>query len=149
MDIPRFGLPMRIAAKTEYACVAVLQLAAHYGERRAVCVREIADEHGIAQSFLLQLLALLKKAGLVTSTRGSAGGFALARPPEEISLGEVMAVIDGDPADPPPAADPESRTARVLRAAWDRAAQAQSQVLHGTTLAELLERVQTENMYYI
>src|SRR5215467_8368810 len=86
---------MKVSAKTEYACLAMLELAAHYGSNEPVRIRTIADEHGIPSRFLVQILLQLKGAGFVASTRGAAGGYQLVKPPEEITLGEVMAVIEG------------------------------------------------------
>ena len=85
---------MRIPAKTEYACIAILDLAARYGSAEPVCVREIADAHGIPSHFLVQILLQLKGAGLVTSTRGAAGGYRLSHSPDEITLARVMAAVD-------------------------------------------------------
>lgn len=81
---------MNIPAKTEYACVAVLELAAHYGSGEPVPVRTIAGRHEIPDRFLVQILLQRKAAGLVASKRGSAGGYRLACPPAEVSLGQVM-----------------------------------------------------------
>ncbi len=61
---------MRISAKTEYACVAVLELAAQYGTGQPVRIRKIAERHDVPPRFLVQILLQLKGAGLVASTRG-------------------------------------------------------------------------------
>src|SRR6187401_3716277 len=84
---------MIVSAKTEYACIAVLELAARHGSGEPVRIREIADAHGIPSRFLVQILLQLKGAGLVQSTRGATGGYALAKPPEAISLADVMAPL--------------------------------------------------------
>ena len=78
---------MNIPAKTEYACVAMLELAANYGSDEPVPIRTIAARHGIPDRFLVQILLELKAAGLVTSTRGAAGGYRLTCPPADVSLG--------------------------------------------------------------
>ena len=87
---------MKLSAKTEYACLAMLQLAAEYESGEPLQIRRIADEHGIPSRFLVQILLQLKGASLVASTRGAAGGYRLARPPQEISLADVIDVIEGD-----------------------------------------------------
>lgn len=141
---------MKVSAKTEYACLAMLELAAHYGSNEPVRIRTIADEHGIPSRFLVQILLQLKGAGYVASTRGASGGYQLVKPPEEISLGEVMAVIEGQ--------DPEvsntnskSATARVLKETWREVAQVEYDTLRSITFAELVSRIhrQSENMFYI
>ena len=88
-----FRRSVKVSAKTEYACIAMLELAASYGSGEPVRIRRIADEHGIPSRFLVQILLQLKGAGLVASTRGAAGGYQLTRPPGEISLATVMNVI--------------------------------------------------------
>src|SRR5262245_33053795 len=89
---------MRISAKAEYACVAMLELALNYRARdtvpRPVRIKAIADAQGIPQRFLVQILLQLKTAGLVASVRGAAGGYQLARPPGAISLVEIIGAID-------------------------------------------------------
>ena len=64
---------MRISAKTEYACIAMLELASQYGSGTPVRIRRIAERHDVPPRFLVQILLQLKGAGLVTSVRGAAG----------------------------------------------------------------------------
>src|SRR5438552_17237987 len=85
---------MRVSAKAEYACVAMIELARSYGEPQPVRVKAIADAHGIPQRFLVQILLQLKGAGLVVSLRGAAAGYQLARPPRAIRLADVINLID-------------------------------------------------------
>src|SRR5258708_1237978 len=82
------------SAKAEYACIAMLELATQYGDPQPLRLKSIADAHEIPQRFLVQILLHLKGAGLVVSTRGASGGYVLARPPEQISLADVIRVID-------------------------------------------------------
>ena len=67
---------MRISAKAEYACIAMIELATSHGEPQPVRIKTIADNHGIPQRFLVQILLQLKGAGLVVSVRA---------PPADIS----------------------------------------------------------------
>src|SRR5262245_53869426 len=90
------------SAKAEYACIAMLELAAQYGDPQPVRLKNIADAHEIPQRFLVQILLQLKGAGLVISTRGASGGYLLARAPDQISLADVVRVIDrSDTTDKP------------------------------------------------
>jgi Rrf2 family protein len=142
---------VKVSAKTEYACIAMMELAARYSDGEPVRIRDIAERHGVPSRFLVQILLQLKGAGLVASTRGAAGGYQLLKPPDEVSLGEVMAVIDG-PAEPPAsAASADSPAARVLTATWRDIAEAEQRAMYSVTFAELAERArqQTEQMYYI
>lgn len=85
---------MRISAKAEYACVAMMELAACHGQDQPLRIKNIADSQGIPQRFLVQILLQLKTAGLVISVRGAQGGYQLARPPEQISLAAIINAID-------------------------------------------------------
>jgi Rrf2 family protein len=94
---------MRLSAKAQYACVAMVELACSHGDPNPVHLKDIADKHGISQRFLVQILLQLKGAGLVDSTRGATGGYLLAKPPAQISLAEIVHAIDQAPP-PAPAA---------------------------------------------
>lgn len=141
---------MKLFAKTEYACIAVLELALRHGAGQPVRIREIAETHGIPARFLVQILLQLKGAGIVVSTRGAGGGYQLAKPPEQISLGEVMSIIAGDQPWQS-AANGNTPTTRVLLKTWRDAAEQERQHLRGINFANLVERCQVdlEQMYYI
>jgi Rrf2 family protein len=141
---------MKISAKTEYACLAMLELARAYDSGEPVRIRSIADEHGIPSRFLVQILLQLKGAGLVESTRGASGGYQLVRPPDEITLDEVMAVVDGKEKLPNPAGA-KSPTRRALLKAWRDAELARQELLRDLTFAELVQRAsgEVEQMYHI
>ena len=131
---------MRVSAKAEYACFAMLELASGYAARQPVRVKTIADAHGIPQRFLVQILLQLKGAGLVSSVRGASGGYQLARPPEKIALADVVNAIDRAPVRPAPVASPTSPVVQTVRAVW-RDLQAQEQhALQELSLAELVRR---------
>jgi Rrf2 family protein len=142
---------VKVSAKTEYACIAMLELAASYGSGEPVRIRNIAEQHGIPSRFLVQILLQLKGAGLVTSTRGASGGYQLLKPPDEISLASVMAVIEGPPEEVTTSASPDSSAARALADTWQEIAAVEHEMLESVTVAELLERARrhNENMYYI
>ena len=141
---------VNLAAKTEYACLAALDLAAHHDSVEPVRIRDIADRHGIPARFLVQILLQLKGAGLVSSTRGASGGYQLARAPEEISLGEVITVMEGRPGAPQSSATKQTPAIRVLLNTWRHAMESQYDLLDSCTLAELAERARGETeMYYI
>lgn len=141
---------MRVTAKTEYACLALLELARHHGREGPLRAAEISAEHGIPLRFLVQILLQLKAAGLVRSVRGAAGGYFLARSPREIALSEVLAAVEGAPQ--AAASDASlSGAARALAATWRTAAAAEQQVLAQVTLADVLSRIDrgAQGMYYI
>ena len=145
---------MRLSAKTEYAAIAVLELARQWTSGEPVRIRSIREAHGVPARFLVQILLQLKGSGIVTSTRGAAGGYQLARPPAEITLEDVFRVIEGpDELLTAVTADlaGRSRTVTVLLDAWRQAARAETEALQSITFADLVERSRAVNepMYYI
>ncbi len=84
---------MQISAKTDYAIRALLNLAAHQPE--LVKVDTIVEEQGLPRKFVEAILGELRRAQLVRSQRGASGGYALALPAAEITLGAVIRVVDG------------------------------------------------------
>jgi len=142
---------MNVSARTEYACLALLELALHYHTGQPVRVREIAEAHGIPPQFLVQILLQLKAAGLVASTRGASGGYRLVREPGELSLGEVMSVMDGPLQGADRNAATETPLSRALQQTWQRAVAAERELLDSTSFADLIEDVRepAEQMFYI
>ncbi len=141
---------MKVSAKTEYACLAMLELASSFGSGQPVQIRRIADRHGIPARFLVQILLQLKGSGYVNSTRGAAGGYELLRSPRQITLADVIGAIEG-PEDSAPVVNSDAAAARVLRNCWQEVTLAEKKMLANITLADLAERVrkQAEPMYYI
>lgn len=141
---------MKISAKIQYAALATLELAARYETGAPVQIRCIAADHGIPSQFLVQILLQLKTAGLVISTRGASGGYQLARSPDDITLGNVVDAIEGTEPEASPLED-GSAMALTLRETWLRVADSQRELLHGTTLTELVEQAEAKSnaMYYI
>src|SRR5260370_41621562 len=106
---------MRISAKASYACLAMLELAAHHTDSQPIQLKTIARAHRIPPRFLVQILLQLKAVGLVGSTRGSFGGYQLARSPGDISLAEVINALDRHSVAPPgPLAAPRTPTAKAV-----------------------------------
>ncbi|MCA9195980.1 MAG: Rrf2 family transcriptional regulator [Pirellulaceae bacterium] len=142
---------MHVSAKSEYACIALLELAASFGSGEPVQIRKIAETHGIPPRFLVQILLQLKGAGLVSSTRGAAGGYQLVRDPRDITLSQVMQIIDGQPTTLASNASNVTATSNVLLKIWRAAADAEQTILDSTTFADLAEQVknEAEDMYYI
>jgi Rrf2 family protein len=141
---------MKVYAKTEYACIAVLELARSHDRGEPVRIRDIADRHGIPSRFLVQILLQLKGAGLVQSTRGAAGGYQLAKSPDQITLYEVMSVIEGQESINS-ATTTNSPVSRVLLKTWREIDEQEREMLRSITLADLADRLkdETEQMYYI
>ena len=129
---------MKVSAKAEYACLAVLALARHGLGGPPLRIREISQEYDIPERYLVQILLQLKGAGLVASTRGALGGYRLARPAASISLSEILGVIDGpDTALASGMASRRPTASSVLATVWENVRAAELAVLDRTTIAEL------------
>jgi Rrf2 family cysteine metabolism transcriptional repressor len=129
------------SAKAEYACRAMLELAARHDDPQPVRLKAIADAHGIPQRFLVQILLQLKGNGLVASTRGASGGYQLGRTPDQISLADIIGVIDRNERGPARTDDVTSPTTEAIRGVWRRVQAQQQRILEETTLADLVQRI--------
>lgn len=145
---------MELSCKTEYALLALLELAIRYNEGEPLQIRQIAAQQNIPDRYLEQLLATLRRSGLVRSQRGAKGGYLLAREPRKITLFDIVSCLDG--LDAP---ELEQETARatlenaVIGEIWREVRQAVNLVLQQHTLQDLCEkrdaRRQLDIMYYI
>jgi Rrf2 family protein len=146
---------VELSLKSEYAILAMLELASNFALDQPLQIRQIANQQNIPDRYLEQLLATLKRQGLVKSQRGSKGGYILAREPWEISLLEIIHGIEGyDPiTEKTIKANHESASLSVIRDAWEAAQKAAANVLDSCTLKDLCDRQRqrqiTTTMYYI
>jgi Rrf2 family protein len=146
---------VELSCKSEYALLALLELAAVYASGEPLQIRQISAQQNIPDRYLEQLLATLRRGGLVRSQRGAKGGYLLARDPWKITLLEVLSCLEG--LDP----QPQNETAKpnksvegvVICEIWQEADQAANAVLQKHTLQELCDRRdarrQLDLMYYI
>ena len=142
---------MRVSAKAEYAIKAVLDLAMHQ-RAELIPIQDIAGRQAIPQRYLEQVLLALKRSGLLTSKRGSSGGYHLTRPPEEITVGAVLRAVEGESA--PFEVLGRGGHGHDLAALWTEIGEAVSRVVDGLTFGELAARVRerraaVRSMYYI
>ncbi len=131
---------MKVSAKAEYACLALLALARQHPAAPPLRIREISETYAIPERYLVQILLRLKSAGLVTSTRGAAGGYHLGRPAATISVGQILSAIDGPEVAARDAQGSRRPAAAVLDPVWERVRAAERAVLENTTVAQLAER---------
>ncbi|MGH9065541.1 MAG: RrF2 family transcriptional regulator [Acidimicrobiales bacterium] len=85
---------MKVSTRGDYASRALLSLALH-DDAEPTSVHHLAERTGLPQPYLEQILLALKGAGLVRSKRGVGGGYVLARPPGEVTLGQIVSAVDG------------------------------------------------------
>jgi Rrf2 family transcriptional regulator, cysteine metabolism repressor len=137
---------MRVSARAEYGCLAVLDLAMNYGSNEPVPIKRICESHNIPHGFLVQILQQLKGAGYVISTRGAAGGYQLAQSPDQISLGDALNAIDGPRhVDYDLASSDITPALRALRSVWQQAAEQVDRMLVNVTFADLVECARRES----
>ena len=137
-----------MSIKSDYAARAVLALARHYPESAALRIEQMAAAQRVPPKYLPQILVELKARGIVRSVRGMAGGYLLARPPGDISLGDVLRAVQGPVFDTPALSD--SHCPPELRRAWRKLQQALEDTADAITFLQLLEEgAEKEKMYYI
>ena len=85
---------MRVSAKELYGLRAMSEFARHFGGG-PLPLADVARTQGISQSYLEQIAIDLRRAGLLDSTRGAQGGYHLVRPPQEITIGDVIRALEG------------------------------------------------------
>ncbi len=147
---------MRFSVKSEYAVTAVLDVAGH-SDKGPVHVRSIASRHSIPLRFLEQVMASLKKAGIVDSVRGAQGGYVLARDPRSINVAQIIEAIEGPISPVEYAAEPAEfkgmrKNGHVVREVWDEVKRAVSDVLNGVTIDDLNRKIREKEvpvMYHI
>ena len=134
---------MKVSTRGDYAARALLSLALHAETDSPTSVRDIAERTALPQPYLEQILLALKGAGIVRSKRGVGGGYVLARPPGEITLGAIVAAVDGpivvgDFGQPHEngACDHEGQCA--LLAVWSEVGEHMRQHLDSFTLADMV-----------
>lgn len=86
---------MKLSKRGEYGLRAMIDLADRMSESEVVQIKDLAKREQIPVKFLEQILLTLKNAGLLQSKMGVGGGYYLARPPEEITLGQIARILDG------------------------------------------------------
>ena len=86
---------MKLSTKGRYGLRALLDLALH-NEEEAVSLQSIAERQNISMGYLEQLMRMLKREGLVSSVRGAGGGYHLAKPAAEISVGDILRALEGN-----------------------------------------------------
>jgi Rrf2 family protein len=134
---------MKVGSRGDYGLRALVYLASLSDSGEPVQIHAIAERQQIPEDYLRQLLVHLRLAGLVRSVRGPHGGYLLAKPATEISMGEVLDVLEG-PTDPMSCRHLDDGAERCdilaacnIRAKWREAVGRMQQELYDTNLAEL------------
>lgn len=134
---------MKISAKTDYACRALLELALHWPSEAPLQIHTISQRRGIPMKFLTQILINLKQGGLVESLRGQKGGYILARAPQEITLKEVVQNFLETGYTNHGAQ--RKKNASVFNAIWQEITEETSRVMEKITFDEIVKRERNLN----
>ena len=138
---------MKVSVKSDYAARAVMGLARHFQKDMAVRVEDWRRSKGSLRIIWFKF-SLIKSQSIVRSQRGKEGGYLLARPPAEITLGDILRCVHGQVFDSPALTD--SRCPAELRAAWKKLQGALEGSADSITFQQLLEEsTGREKMYYI
>ena len=145
---------MRLSTKGRYGVKAMLDLAIHSSEGH-IALKNIAERQNISEHYLEQLIAVLRKAGLVKSVRGAQGGYVLAQEPSEITVGSILRALEGSLAPVDCVVEDESYDCEksqccVTRSVWLKVRDSINQVIDSITLEDLIEdyrKLKTDDSY--
>mgnify|MGYP001549338420 CR=1 FL=1 len=137
---------MRISVKVDYACRVMAELARLHGSGELAQIEHLARIEEVPANFLAQILGKLREHGLITSRRGNLGGYMLARPPEEISLHDILIAVEGRCLHL--SGNFQGRSGRRLKQVWDEIGQGLVEKTKSYTLNQLVSKNPAE-MYYI
>lgn len=132
---------MKLSTRSRYGTRLLLDMARHY-DQGPVQLNDIAERQGVSVKYLEQILIPLKKAGYVTSKRGPKGGHMLAKAPGEVTVGEIVVLLEGKSEFVQCLSNPEicNRSDDCLtRPLWKQALDAMQEKLDGVSLADLLD----------
>lgn len=134
---------MKLSTKGRYGLKAMLDISV-YSVNEAVSIKSIAQRQNISENYLEQIIATLKKANLVKSTRGAKGGYSLKKTTEEISVGEILRVLEGDLNPVDCAIFNEAKACSTAdfcasKYVWKKISDSINEVVDNITLKDLLE----------
>ncbi len=149
---------MEISTQGRYGVRALIDLTVN-SDSQAVPLREISERQNISERYLEQIFAELKKAGLIKSIRGAHGGYLLNRPPEEISLADILRVLEGKIAPELQVENEQSEEVvfqTVTQEIWLKMENRMMELMKSITLSDLSQRTEEVRkeksegyMYYI
>jgi Rrf2 family transcriptional regulator, cysteine metabolism repressor len=132
---------MILSTKGRYGLKMMYEFALNYGIG-PMSLKEVAQKQQLSETYLEQLIAHLKKAGLVTSVRGAQGGYELIRKPEEITVGEIIRVLEGPLAPSECVVDDEPECSKaeycVTRLLWEKIMESINNVIDSITLNDMV-----------
>lgn len=137
---------MKLSVKVDYACRVLAQLAKYHGTEELAHIEELARIEAVPANYLVQILSELRNGGLILSRRGKQGGYMLARAPEEITLYDIVKLIEGDVLELN--APGEGQSAKRVGQIWREVRAALEAKCRGYSLDKFTAKG-AEDMYYI
>jgi Rrf2 family protein len=137
---------MKISQKLEYACRAMTQLAKYHDGRTLTRLEDLAQREAVSGNFLVQILNDLRRAGLIESRRGKAGGYLLGRTADQITLRQVVEAVDPALLQCSVARDGDS--GQAVRRAWEQVSISLQHSLDEITVESLASK-HSDPMFYI
>ena len=141
-----------LSSKVKYALLALMELASTPDKKLPLTMGEITDKQPIPERYLEQILTTLRRSGLIQSQRGAKGGYVLVREPWQITVLEVVTLVDGERKEKESSEPPTSESNLIIEV-WQEADTAAKAVLSRYTIQDLCQerdaRKQKNPMYYI
>jgi Rrf2 family cysteine metabolism transcriptional repressor len=137
---------VKISVKVDYACRVMAEMARLHGSGTLAQIEHLARTEAVPANFLAQILGKLRTHGLITSRRGNQGGYTLARPPDEISLYDILMAVEGGCLHL--SGNFHGRSGRRLKQVWGEISATLMEKTKSYTLNKLSTKNPTE-MYYI
>lgn len=135
---------MKISAKTDYACRALLELGMHWPSEAPLQINEIAERQKIPIKFLIHIMIQLKQLGYVESTRGKRGGYILVKHPSEVKLSHVIKGFGGL-GHHVPAENKKQFSKHVLNSLWQEIDQSILQLIDKINFEQLCDRARSKD----
>jgi Rrf2 family protein len=140
---------MKISTRGRYGIRLLIDLAENIQEPH-VSLASVAERQEISVRYLEQVVIILRRAGFIRSVKGASGGYSLARPPQDIVIGDVLRILEGDMlmVDPPLPGVPESKIRRCIRVTvYDRLNERIAGIIDRKTLASVVGTVDPDDSY--
>ena len=142
------GLIMKISTKGRYGLRFMMDITLH-ATQKTIALKDVAQRQNISEKYLWQVIKPLKQAGFIKTIRGAKGGFALALPPEKITVNDIVSVLEGNPliieCAASPGACPRSADC-AAREMWKTLADTLAEAMRGITLQMLAEKQKVKNL---
>ncbi len=137
---------MKLSVKVDYACRVLAQMAKYHGTSELAHIEQLAEVEAVPANYLVQILSELRNGGIIISRRGKQGGYALARSPDDITLYDIVKLIEGDVLELN--ATGEGQSGRRVDQIWREVRTVLEERCKSVTLAQFGAK-RSDEMYYI